>query len=489
MAVLDVQAPPKIADIAALPEDDIDLRVFAVTPDSARTLRRVGTWEQLPAQRVHGFHGMQVWDGIGGGWVTFQADSSTGELGWVLENRALAAASAATLEHVAEQHGNVHMLWPSKIKGLQLPRSAAEDLAHAGHAGTQLSTPRASREPGSGGRIECEDGTEITARLVVGADGANSAVRSAAGIGIRTYDYSQRGVVSTLRVAGLRNTAWQVFLPSGPVALLPLGDDMASLVWSTTPAHAAALEQASTAELVAALNSALSSQPGIGPGVCSDATASRASLDGGVHTAGSTPVSGGWLPAALAAAADAVASNLFRASAAVSPACPAPTVLDVCGPVRSFPLKSAAAHCYAREGVALIGDAAHSVHPLAGQGLNLGLGDAKELAEVLSSAVRGGADLGDAQVLRKYSKIRTAKVSAMNQVLHTLHWAFHAPAETRDPAAVAGPWAWTRSMGMAGLNMVPPFKAAVATFAMGGADVEQAAAAAVKSMIGMPHVR
>jgi len=166
------------------------------------------------------------------------------------------------------------------------------------------------------------------ADLVVGADGARSMVRELAGIKTNVWPYEQTAVVTHLETEAAHNaTAWQRFLRDGPLGMLPLADGRISVVWSTTPEIAAAALEATDEEL------------------------------GGMLTVASDGVLG---------------------------------ELTVAGQRGAFPLRAQHAENYVLAGVALIGDAAHAIHPLAGQGANLGLQDAAELAEVISSAIEKG---------------------------------------------------------------------------------------------------
>ncbi len=183
-----------------------------------------------------------------------------------------------------------------------------------------------------------------TARLVVGADGGRSMVREIAGLGVESQDYLQLAIVANVKSERPHEyTAWQRFSGEGTLALLPLASGESSIVWSLPRVRAEAL---------------------------------------------------------LAAAPPAFASELTTASAGVLGA------LELASVRRSFPLRRVSASQYTRERCALVGDAAHIVHPLAGQGVNLGLLDAAALAEVLEAAVLEGEDPGALRVLRRYERWR-----------------------------------------------------------------------------------
>lgn len=266
-------------------------------------------------------------------------------------------------------------------------------------------TPKSATSP-SGPTATTAPNT-IAARLLVGADGFNSPVRAFAGINSTGWDYNRHGVVATLTVQPPtettttetfdlfaddplpnRATAYQRFLPQlgGPIAILPLPHNRASLVWSTTPANAAYLKSLSPTAQISMINAAL--------------RLSQTDLKYFFTLPADSPP-------------DPHESEL-RWRLAHTPAPPvgrAPPIVTAVqeGTVASFPLRFRHATALTDLRVALIGDAAHTIHPLAGQGLNLGLADAKALAECIAYAVSHGMDLGDGMTLEKYSQERFGK--------------------------------------------------------------------------------
>ncbi len=203
----------------------------------------------------------------------------------------------------------------------------------------------------SGRQLTLEDGRSLQADLVIGADGARSLVRESAGIATQEWAYGQSAFVTHLCSEKAHcNTAWQRFLSNGPLGMLPLGDGRISVVWSTTD------EQAQWA--MAATDEALGK--------------------------------------ALSEASDHVLGKLA-----------------VVGPRGAFPLQARHARDYVKAGVALIGDAAHAIHPLAGQGANLGLQDAACLADVIAQAIQNGEHPGDRPVLRRFERSRKGENAAM----------------------------------------------------------------------------
>ena len=294
---------------APAPGPDFAARVSAFTVASERILRAVGAWPLLPAERIGPMREMHVWERSGE--VRFDS-AEIGEpcLGHIVENAVVQWA----VEQRIEALPNVEWHRGEALAGLAVDGGEARAML--------------------GGR-------DLRGSLVVGADGASSRVRELAGIGAAQGDYRQEAVVAEVGTAvAHRETAWQRFLPTGPLAFLPLANGASSIVWSTTPEHAA--------ELCALDEDAFGFE---------------------------------------------VAEAFEWRLGAVS----------VQGARASFPLRHLHARAYVHERVALAGDAAHVVHPLAGQGVNLGLLDAAALAEVVGPGAGLGAGhriAGDAATLR-----------------------------------------------------------------------------------------
>ncbi len=234
------------------------------------------------------------------------------------------------------------------------------------------------------------------ADLVVGADGARSLVRELAGVETRQWPYQQTALVTHLETSEPHNaTAWQRFLREGPLGMLPLADGRLSVVWSTTPDIAACALAATDQELGQMLSDA----------------------------------------------SDRVLGDL-----------------TVAGPKATFPLCAQHADDYVRPGVALIGDAAHAIHPLAGQGANLGLQDAAELARVIEVAIAAGLHPGDRPVLRRYERARKGANLTMMHSMTGLNRLF-----TTDSALVRE----IRSVGMRLFNRSGPIRERAVKVALG----------------------
>lgn len=201
--------------------------------------------------------------------------------------------------------------------------------------------------------MDLSDGNSLYAKLVVGADGGKSRVRELAGVKTTGWSYSQNAIICTVEHSVENHCAWQRFLPAGPIALLPIGDRFSNIVWTMSPEESSNRKSMSEDEFLNAVNQALDN--GYGP-----------------HPQ----------------------SNFLGYSGKASWELP-PKVVKLVSDRMVFPLSLLHANDYAANRVALIGDAAHTVHPLAGQGVNLGFGDALSLAKVIADGIAVGADIGE----------------------------------------------------------------------------------------------
>lgn len=305
--------------------DPMDLRVVALSRASERILDSVGAWSRIRGPRLGAYERMRVWhestppaDAL-----TFDAaEAAEPNLGYIAENRLVQAALLDAAEHAGAR------IFSSGLTSMRV----GDDFIEVDTA------------PGS-----------LRARLVIGADGAQSAVRAGIGLTADQSDYQQTAIVAIVATERSHDaTAWQVFLSIGTLAFLPLADGTSSIVWSADDAFAKQLLAASPEDFAREMDRA----------------------------------SGGALGA----------TRLVSERA-------------------SFPLRRLTAHRYVAHRCALIGDAAHVIHPLAGQGVNLGLLDAAALSELLLAAHREREDTGALGVLRRYERWRKSEVALMGAAI------------------------------------------------------------------------
>ncbi len=304
------------------PADSFDQRVSAITRASQNIFTSLGAWAAMCDARISPYRDMHVWDATGDGVIHFDS-ANIGEavLGHIIENRVI---QSSLLKRVAELD-TVELITPASITNFE---TQAEQVL-----------------------ITLDNGQQINAALIVGADGGRSRLRELAGIEVQGWSYGQEAVVARIETSGShQETAWQRFMPDGPLAFLPLSDGSSSIVWSTSPEHAHELLDMNDSSFLDSLQETFGDKLGRMLG---------------------------------------------------------------CGPRAGFPLRMQHARQYTQSRLALIGDAAHTIHPLAGQGVNLGLADAATLAEVIVQAHHKHQDIGEHRVLRRFERWRKGDNMAM----------------------------------------------------------------------------
>lgn len=318
VAVLEQHVPQPLAADAA-PQ----LRVSAINAASEKLLTRLGVWSDIVARRACCYHGMEVWDKDSFGRIEFD-DQSMGysHLGHIVENSEIHYA----LWQKAQRSPDITLLAPAEIQQVAWGENEAF--------------------------LTLKEGAMLTARLVIGADGANSWLRNKADIPLTFWDYRHHALVATIRTQEAHGAvARQAFHGEGILAFLPLSDPhLCSIVWSLSPQEAERMQQASVDEFNQALNIAFDNRLGL----CS------------------------------------VESER-----------------------QTFPLTGRYARQFAAHRLALVGDAAHTIHPLAGQGVNLGFMDAAELIDELKRLQRQGKDIGQYLYLRRYERSRKHSAAMM----------------------------------------------------------------------------
>lgn len=358
VALLDAAAVP---EVVSAPSDiqDWDQRVSALTPTSQGMLERLGAWQFMPTERVAPYRRMQVWDRNGTGEIAFDAaEVGVPQLGHIVENRVTVAALLEVIK-------------PLRTVSL--------------HWGCRVETVDDRVDPIS---ITTNTGETLTASVLVGADGARSAVREKLAMATRQWPYQQHAIVATVALASTHNDCcYQAFLPTGPLALLPLANSsLCSIVWSLDDSVWEPLMAASDATFLVELNRALDQR--------------------------------------------------------------IPEVVAVAGRA-AFPLHQCHAVDYVRPRVALVADAAHSIHPLAGQGINLGLKDVAVLASEFERAQARGLELGAMTTLKRYPRQRKADNLALMAAMEGFKRGFG----TREPLVHV-----LRNVGLDWVNRSAPLK-------------------------------
>jgi 2-octaprenylphenol hydroxylase len=347
-----------------------DLRTFALTRASEQIFRNLGVWEMMMAQRVSPFREMQVWDANGSGAIHFDsALLNEPTLGYIVEQTVIQTALTTRLT----EFDNLTVYRPAKVDDFRLINSA------------------------TGMQVQLDNGEVLTTRLLISAEGAQSSLRTMAGIRYHMRDHGQQAIVATVETEKPhQQTAWQRFLPTGPLAFLPLSPPQtSSIVWSIHTPLAQHLMKLEPAEFNAELATSLAFQLG------------------------------------------AIINSSERAT---------------------FPLQSRHVFNYVQPRLALVGDAAHTILPLAGQGLNLGLLDAATLSEVILTAYQKNRDFGHYQKLRRYERWRKGENLAMLKIMEGFKYLFESRLATVN---------WARNIGLSLTDNLSPLKQVIIQQAMG----------------------
>ena len=330
------QGSPLSLSKNSIPQD----RTLALNLSSIYLLKELNIWNELKKQATP-FKRMFVWDSKGSSPLEFLAEEiKKEELGYVISNNKI----LKSLNKLIQDSPEITLKQQTELSGINIKEKEVS--------------------------ISFLGGERITSKLIIGADGINSTLRKKAKIKTRTWSYDQRAFVAGLKTEKFHDyTAWQVFTPTGPIALLPFdlveGSNI-SLVWSAESNYAEKLQKLTQREFVKELERKTEKILG---------------------------------------------------------------KIDLKTDIRSFPLNQLHAKDYFSERVALVGDSAHSFHPLAGQGLNRGLSDVTSLSDVLVKARRSGLDIGSKKTLKDYERTRRLPNLTMAAMMELFKEGF----ETSDP--------------------------------------------------------
>ncbi len=379
-----------IADTSPVTElgEQPEVRVSAINIASKNIFANLDVWKNIENMRFQPYQQMHIWDKAGYGKLDFTlddvSDSHCQQLGWIIENKVIRNA-----------------LWQQAQNDEGIVFFTESALANIGVGESEIFASFIANEQG-------QQAMPITAKLLVGADGANSWVRKQMDMAMIFRDYDHHAIVATVKCSqGHKNTAWQVFLPTGPLAFLPLFpsksaqkngskvSDLCSIVYSTSPEDAQRLIELSPQDFAKELTAASDGKLG----------------------------------------AIELVSERF-----------------------THPLTMRLAQDFVKERVVLIGDAAHTIHPLAGQGVNLGLLDAVSLAETLQLSVAAGNDLSEQKALKSFARWRKNEASEMITVMEAIKQAFTPQHST---------FKLLRGVGMSLLNSIPFLKKTMIEQALG----------------------
>lgn len=363
VAILDKYKPTTITHV-----NNIEQRVSAIAPVSINIFNSLNVWTKMESLRVSPYREMFVWEANGTGKIHFDsADVGAAALGHIIENNVIQTALISQLN----KHEAMTWLNPAPVKDIQL-------LEHIA-------------------LVTLENGQQISCKLLIAADGATSTVRDLAGIKTFEWEYEHTSLVATVHTEHFhKEIAWQIFLPTGPLAFLPLADKHhCSIVWSTHPEDAKNLQEMDVDKFEQKLTSAFENKLG---------------------------------------------------------------KIKLLNDRQIFPLKMRHAKQYTLNRLALIGDAAHSIHPLAGQGVNLGILDAACLAEIIVQAKMKNRDFGALYTLRKYERWRKGNNLSMIAIVEFFKRLFEFQIL---------PIKWLRNSGLNMVDNVTLLKSCIMQQAMG----------------------
>jgi 2-octaprenylphenol hydroxylase len=338
-----------IALVDSLPVNDLtqdpEVRVSAINVASKTIFEHIDVWKAIINQRSQAYQNMHIWDKAGLGKLDFSVDDLTGfpkheQLGWIIENTVIRNA----LWDKAQEDNGISFFTEHKLANIAMGESEV-------FASFETTEQGSSQMP-------------LIAKLVVGADGGNSWVRKQIAAPMITRDYDHHAIVASVKCSqGHKNTAWQVFLPTGPLAFLPLYPDNAnvcSIVYSTSPEEAQRLTALSANEFSQELTAASDGKLG---------------------------------------------------------------VVELMSERFTYPLTMRLAQDFVKERVILIGDAAHTIHPLAGQGVNLGLLDAAALTQSIT-CLDSDRDIADPKMLKAFARYRKAEAVEMIAAMEAIKQTF-----------------------------------------------------------------
>lgn len=361
--ILLIESSPK-KDYAL--KDGYSNRVSSIAPTTKEFFEKLGMWKNIRRYKV--MKDMKVWGYLSKDYINFEHDNDNPA--YIVENDEI--INAAVIEN--SKASNVKILYGSTVKDVS------------------LNIGKRSRNH----QIRLVDDSLYDTSLLIGADGANSYIRNVMESDYIKWNYKQFGIVATLLLSESdeNSTAWQRFLPDGPIAILPLEKGISSLVWSVTESKAKTILKLPEEVFVDAVNEALHSEP------------KKNEIAAVVNDCSKSIL------------------GMIGPKSFPQPLIPPHIKSVVPKSIAAFPLSFGHCSQYYKKGVVLIGDSAHKVHPLAGQGVNMGFRDIQNLEAKLSQGLCDGRELGDAMDLKHYETEAQRNNIPLMAAIDSLHWIY-----------------------------------------------------------------
>jgi len=419
LANLPVNSNNKIVLLEASSKRDIDMgkdysnRVVALNNSSVKMLKRLCAWPTIEKHRYNAVCSMRVWDSCSDAAITFQNDDRDTPQSYIIENDLV----QKSLNEQMENRDNIKVIHNAKVESYNFPEAINND-----------------DNTSSSNKVEINlaNGEKLETQLLVGADGFKSLVRQQLKIDSMSWDYDYFGVVATLTLEHelqSNQTAYQRFLPTGPIAILPLNTKQSSLVWSMPTKLAKEKIKLDEKDFIDEINSELRT------------TAHQNEIVNNISKG-------------LNLILQSIKSNKESEESIKK----LPPLIVGAKNRAAFPLGFTHSNRYVGTNTVLIGDAAHRVHPLAGQGVNLGFGDVECLADVVERCLLDGATLAHRSYLLEYETERQRHNVPTMFSIDSMHRLY---TTTLTPVVLA------RSLGLQITDSIAPMKKVIMSHASG----------------------
>ncbi|KAK5583463.1 hypothetical protein RB653_005058 [Dictyostelium firmibasis] len=384
-----------------------DIRTISFNNQTIQLFKSIDVWDTIKStKRINPFNQVRVWDTSGFEGIHFQDkdidnnnnnNNNNTTMGYIIENNIVTSSILAKVK----EFDNIELFQQLSVKCLN-------DYDQETIKSTSILPS-----------VTLSNDQQLHGKLIIGADGGNSILKKQLQVPSMGRVYNQKAVVCTLKLGEQQqpnNTLFQRFLPTGPIALLPLANGYANIIWSTNLIHAQYLLELDDESFLEQVKDSFLKSPSTSNSSFFDIASNLLNLN----------------PKGLSG------NEIYM-----------PPIESLVSKRASFPLRIDHTFNYTLPRVCFIGDASHLVHPMAGQGVNLGMADVKALSEIIQQSVQSGYDIGDPMMLKRFEEIRKPENLKMLLSIDTLFNLF-----TNNSILVTG----IRNFGMSLLNNISPLK-------------------------------